>query len=79
MNEEHIGSNLDSFLKEEGLLEEAKTVATKRVLAYQVEKAMKQQKLSKSEMARRMKTSRSLQRQQRTDIVVAVSRSPTSV
>jgi predicted XRE-type DNA-binding protein len=59
MKNEHLGSDFDSFLEEEGLLEEAETVATKRVLAYQVEKAMKQQQLSKSEMARRMNTSRS--------------------
>jgi predicted XRE-type DNA-binding protein len=59
MKKEHLGSDFDSFLADEGLLEEAETVATKRVLAYQVEKAMKQQQLSKSEMARRMNTSRS--------------------
>jgi len=59
MNPNHLGSDFDSFLEEEGLLEEAEAVATKRVLAYQVARAMAEQKLSKAAMARRMKTSRS--------------------
>ncbi len=33
---QHLGSDFDSFLEEEGLLEEAKAVATKRLLAYQI-------------------------------------------
>ncbi len=59
MNPKHLGSDFDSFLEEEGLLEEAEAVATKRVLAFQIARAMKEQKLSKTAMARRMKTSRS--------------------
>ena len=59
MNENHLGSDFDSFLEEEGLLEEAEAVATKRVLAYQITRAMEDQKLSKAAMARRMQTSRS--------------------
>ncbi len=59
MNSEHLGSDFDSFLEAEGLLEEAEAVATKRVLAFQIAEAMKEQKLSKAAMARRMKTSRS--------------------
>lgn len=58
MNEKHIGSDFDDFLAEEGLLEEVEAVAVKRVLAYQISEMMKEQSLSKSEMARRMKTSR---------------------
>lgn len=58
MDKQHIGSNFDDFLAEEDLLEQAETVAIKRVLAYQVEKLMKEQNLSKTEMSRRMKTSR---------------------
>jgi antitoxin HicB len=58
MNEEYIGSNFDDFLAEEGLLEEAEAVAAKRVLAFQISEMMKEQNLSKSEMARRMNTSR---------------------
>ena len=59
MNEEHLGSNFDDFLAEEGLLDGAEAVAAKRVLAFQIAKAMKTRKLSKATMARRMRTSRS--------------------
>lgn len=59
MNEKHVGSDFDDFLREEGLLEEVEAVAAKRVLAYQISEAMKEQELSKSAMARRMGTSRS--------------------
>ena len=58
MNNEHIGSNFDDFLTEEGLLAETETVAVKRVIAYQVEQMMKEQNLTKTEMSRRMNTSR---------------------
>ncbi len=58
MEKKHIGSNFDDFLAEEDLLEQAETVAIKRVIAYQVEQLMEQQNLSKTEMSRRMKTSR---------------------
>jgi len=54
----HIGSSLDDFLKEEGIYEDATNFAVKRVLAWQVEKAMREQGISKAEMARRMGTSR---------------------
>lgn len=59
MNDKHVGSDFDDFLREEGLLEEVEAVAAKRVLAYQISEAMKEQELSKSSMARRMGTSRS--------------------
>ena len=58
MEEKHLGSDFDDFLAEEGLLEQAEAVAVKRVLAFQVEQLMKEQNLSKTEMSRRMKTSR---------------------
>ena len=58
MNENHIGSDFDDFLAEEGLLEETETVAVKRVLAFQIKEMMESQNLSKAEMARRMRTSR---------------------
>ena len=55
----HIGSAFDDFLKDEGTYEATQEVAIKRVLAWQIEKAMKKQRLTKVEMARRMETSRS--------------------
>lgn len=58
-----IGSDFDDFLEEEGLLVETEAVAIKRVIAFQIEQLMAEQKLTKSEMAARMATSRaSLQR-----------------
>ena len=54
----HIGPRFDEWLKEEGIHEEVKNASIKRVLAWQLEQAMLEQKLTKSEMARRMETSR---------------------
>jgi antitoxin HicB len=54
----HIGSSLDNFLKEEGVLEEARAIALKEAVAWQVQQAMETGKISKVEMARRMHTSR---------------------
>lgn len=58
MKEEHLGSDFDDFLAEEGILAEAEAVAIKRVIAYQVAQLMDEQNLTKTEMAERMKTSR---------------------
>src|SRR5512137_1859147 len=58
MRNKHIGSSFHDFLKEEGIHEEATSHAIKRVIAWQLSEAMKAKKISKSEMARRMKTSR---------------------
>ena len=58
MNKKHIGSNFDDFLKEENLYEQVQAVAIKRIIAYQITEEMKKKKLSKTEMANRMKTSR---------------------
>ena len=54
----HVGSSLEDFLKEEGILEETRSVAIKETIAFQVRKAMELEKISKVEMARRMNTSR---------------------
>jgi hypothetical protein len=54
-----IGSSFDDFLKEEGIFEEATAYAVKRVLAWRIERAMAERGIGKSEMARRMRTSRS--------------------
>jgi antitoxin HicB len=54
----HVGSSLDDFLRDDGLLEEARAVAIKEAVAFQVQKAMEAGNISKVEMARRMKTSR---------------------
>jgi hypothetical protein len=59
INEKHLGSDFDDFLEEEGLLEEVEAVAIKRVLAFQIARAMEERKLTKAAMARQMNTSRS--------------------
>ena len=58
VNKKYIGSNFDDFLQEEGLLTDAEAVAVKRVIAFQVARLMEEQNITKSEMSRRMKTSR---------------------
>jgi len=54
----HVGSSLDDFLKEEGMLEEARSLAIKEAVAWQVQQAMAKDNITKVEMARRMNTSR---------------------
>jgi len=56
---DHSGSSFDSFLQEEGIQEEVEAVAIKRVLAWQLEQAMRKQQKSKQTMARQLHTSRS--------------------
>ena len=58
MKNQHIGSSLDDFLAEEGLLEDATANAMKRVIAWQIEQEMKAQKLTKTALAEKMHTSR---------------------
>jgi len=58
MNKKRIGSNFDDFLREEQLLHKVETTAVKRVIAFQIEREMKRRKLTKTEMANRMRTSR---------------------
>jgi antitoxin HicB len=54
----HIGSSLDDFLKEEGVLEKTRAIALKDAVAWQVQQAMEKEKITKVEMAKRMHTSR---------------------
>lgn len=56
---DHSGSSFDSFLEEEGIREEVEAVAVKRILAWQLQEAMKQQQKTKRAMARELHTSRS--------------------
>ena len=54
-----IGSSFDEFLADEGILEECEARAIKELLALQIQRAIEAGGLTKIEMARRMKTSRS--------------------
>jgi antitoxin HicB len=53
------GSTFDSFLDAEGIREEVEAVAIKRVLAWQLEQAMRRQQKTKKAMAAELRTSRS--------------------
>ncbi|MEH3147893.1 MAG: Fis family transcriptional regulator [Methylobacterium frigidaeris] len=52
-----IGESFDSFLRLEGLYEDVTATAIKRTLALQIEREMLSQNITKSELARRMRTS----------------------
>jgi predicted thioesterase len=54
----HLGSTFESFLKEEGIFDEVMVTVTKRMLARRVAELMKKQRMTKSVMAKRMRTSR---------------------
>ena len=53
------GQSFDDYLKEQGAYEITTEQAVKRVLAFQLAEAMEKQGISKAEMARRLRTSRS--------------------
>ena len=58
MSKKNIRSSFDDFLQQESLLESSTAVALKRVIAWQIAQEMKAQKLTKTELAKRMHTSR---------------------
>ncbi|RJF87336.1 Fis family transcriptional regulator [Oleomonas cavernae] len=53
-----LGATFDSFLEEQGIAEETREIAVKRVIAWQLAKIMEERKITKAEMARRLSTSR---------------------
>ena len=53
-----VGSSFDDFLKEEGIYGEVTARAIKRVIARQLDALMGEEGLTKTELAKRMKTSR---------------------
>lgn len=57
MKTKYIGSNFDDFLLEENLLEHANAIAIKRVMVKQIEQAMAIQKLTKLNLAKKIKMS----------------------
>lgn len=59
MTSTHMGGDFDDFLRDEGLLDDAEAFAVKRVIAFQIAREMERAHISQSELARRMKTSRS--------------------
>ena len=55
----YTGSDFDEFLREEGILEEVTARAHKRLLAFQLSEAMEASKISKTQLAEKLQTSRS--------------------
>jgi antitoxin HicB len=58
MENRHVGSGIDDFLHEEGVLEEFQAKAIKEVIAWQLGQAMKDRHISKRKLAALMHTSR---------------------
>ena len=52
------GSSFDSFLQDEGMYDEVNARAAKKVLAWQLAQTLEKKKLTKTELALRMQTSR---------------------
>lgn len=54
-----VGTSFDDFLKEDGIYEDVQATAQKRVLSWMLSQYIFEHKMSKSELARKMQTSRS--------------------
>lgn len=53
-----IGQNFDEFMNEQGLYDEAKELAAKKLIVLELKHEMEMQKFSKSKLAKEMHTSR---------------------
>ena len=58
IRKKNVGTSFDDFLADEGLLVDATVESIKRVLAWQIAKTMQEESITKTEMAKRMCTSR---------------------
>jgi predicted XRE-type DNA-binding protein len=58
LKNQHIGSSVEDFLEEEGILEESTAKAIKAVIAWQLAEQMKTKRMSKKRLAELMRTSR---------------------
>jgi hypothetical protein len=58
MTNNAIGSDFGSFLEEEGIREEVESGAVKKIIALQMQERLKNDHLTKSELAERLDTSR---------------------
>lgn len=59
INRQHVGQEFEDFLQEEGIYEQVQLNALKKTRAHQIKTMMKERGIPKTEMASRMKTSRS--------------------
>ena len=58
MKNKNIGSTFDRFLKEEKIFEEVEAKALKRVISLFIEQQLKKDHITKTELAKKMHTSR---------------------
>jgi predicted XRE-type DNA-binding protein len=58
-NKKHVGSSFESFLEQEGILEEVNVAAVKAVIARNLKEHMKKHAITQTKMAEQLKTSRS--------------------
>ena len=58
MKNKAIGSSFDDFLAKEGIAEEVETGAIKKIIAYQLQEAIKNDRLTKTALATQLYTSR---------------------
>jgi antitoxin HicB len=54
----HRGGDFRDFLKEQGILDEVEARALKQAISLQIDRLLKKEDLTKTQMAARMKTSR---------------------
>jgi DNA-binding Xre family transcriptional regulator len=60
MKKKHLGSTLDSLLDELGEREDVALLTQKKLLAAKIERAMARRNMSQAELARTMRTSRTV-------------------
>ena len=58
MRNNAVGSSFDDFLDEEGICDEVEAGAIKKIIAYRLQEAMENERLSKTTLAARLETSR---------------------
>ncbi|MDR1932774.1 MAG: helix-turn-helix domain-containing protein [Spirochaetales bacterium] len=58
MKNNFVGSTFDDFLEEEEIKEEVANGAIKKTIALQMQETLKKEKLTKTELAQRLETSR---------------------
>ena len=58
MKRKHAGSKFEDFLAEDGILEECRATAIKFKIAKELQKIMRDRRITKAEIAKRLETSR---------------------
>ena len=58
MSNPYLGSDFDSFLEEEGMFAEVEAGAIKKLLALQIQEVMREHRLSKTALSKKMRVSR---------------------